>query len=42
MVGRNAERSNEKKNKVWVITDKGDNLVADLVVVGKGVKANSG
>jgi hypothetical protein len=34
--------SKEKNNKVLVVTDKGEDLVADLVVVGKRVKANSG
>ena len=32
----------EKNNRAWIITDKGGNLVADLIVVGKRVKANSG
>lgn len=40
LFGRNAESFKEKNNKVWVATDKGDNLVADLVVVGKGVTPN--
>jgi hypothetical protein len=34
--------SKEKNNKVWVVTDKGEDLATDLVVVGKRAKVNSG
>lgn len=39
LFGRSAE-SFKKKNQVWIVTDKGEDLSADLVVVGKGVIPN--
>jgi hypothetical protein len=39
---RNAREFKEKGNKIWIVTDKGEDLAADLVVVGMGGKANSG
>lgn len=40
LFGRNAESFKEKNNKVWIVTDRGEDLFADLVVVGKGVTPN--
>jgi len=42
LFGRNAESFKEKNNQVWIFTDRGEDLAPDLVVVGKGIKANSG
>ena len=40
LFGRNARGFKEKGNKTWIVTDKGEDLAADLVVVGKGVTPN--
>lgn len=40
LFGRNAREFKEKGNKIWIVTDKGEDLVADLVVVGKGITPN--
>jgi nitrite reductase (NADH) large subunit len=40
LFGRNARSFKEKGNKIWIVTDKGEDLATDLVVVGKGVTPN--
>jgi hypothetical protein len=32
----------EKGSKISIVTDKGEDLVADLFVIGGGIKADSG